>query len=57
MPFAKIFVQLNVTARVEFELTYSEAAVQHFSHYVMRTPPSFVKERQTQTDIILFGKS
>ena len=28
---------MNVIARLEFELAYSETAVQHFSHYTMKT--------------------
>ena len=30
--------KVNVIARLEFELTYLENALQHFSHYTTKTP-------------------
>ena len=32
--------EVNVTGRLEFELAYFEAAVEHFSHYTTGTLPS-----------------
>ena len=34
-----ISLKVNKIARLEFKLAYLEAAVSHFSHYAMRTPP------------------
>ena len=34
-----INLKVNVTDRIEFELTYFKAAVQHFSHYTMASFP------------------
>ena len=34
-----ISLKVNVTARLEFELTHIKPAVQHFSHYILETPP------------------
>ena len=40
IPFPKgICSKLNIIARLDFELAYLEARVQHFSHYVQRIPP------------------
>ena len=39
MPFPRgISPKVNVIARMRLELTYSEAAVQHFSHCTTGTP-------------------
>ena len=33
---------MNVIVRIEFELTYSEVAIQHFSNYIMGTLQYFL---------------
>ena len=33
-----ISLKVNVIVQLEFKLTYFKAAVQHFSHYTMKTP-------------------
>ena len=33
--------KVNVIARLEYELTYYDSAVQRFNHYTTRTPPMF----------------
>ena len=34
--------KVNVIAQLEFELTYYNVTVQHFSHYAIGTPPKSV---------------
>ena len=36
---------MNVIVCLEFELTYFEVAVQHFSHYATRTSEKFREEK------------
>ena len=39
IPFPKVIsLKVNIIAQLEFELTNYDVAVQHISHYAMRTP-------------------
>ena len=40
--------KVNAIVRLEFEITYFEAAVKHFSHYVTRTPSIWLVCHKTQ---------
>ena len=37
-------MKVNVIVQLEFELTYSEAAIQRVRCYAMRTPPDYIEE-------------